>query len=178
MKAMVALLAAFSSWVFLEFIKDEEEVSAPKSRPHDTKTTPHPHDVELLGKFDETLSIQDRVFLRDHDFRTPTAARRLDGLEELVDGWRGADFQFHDEAVQTAFEKLQHQGAELLELTTHYLFTDHDKPKFMSPLTDMDKRSGTNPETYRRIKVMNDKCKNVVSALNHFVRFSRERLRS
>lgn len=116
------------------------------------------------------------MFLRDHDFGTNTDSERLNSLEVIGDRWRGAEFEFHDEGVQTAFARLRHSATELLELTATGLFATDNNPCILNPRTDMDRRHGLSPDTLQRIREMNSKAAEVVGNLDTFIRLARERL--
>ena len=172
----VALLGAVGSWLYVELVRREPaDVRHEPLQPR-APALPHPHDVSLLRRFHGALPLEDRVYLRDHDFRQPTKAKHLDGLEVIADGWRGADFSFHDEAVQTALIGLQRHARALLDLTGTYLFMSDRNPENLSPLTDMDRQNGVSERTYGHVREMNGQRRRTLEALDHFVTFSRDRL--
>ena len=101
----------------------------------------------------------------------------LNGIFDVGEAWHGADYEFHHEGVQTAFRSLCSRFNELATLTMSYLYGDKSIPGLAGPLTDMDRSNGTSEQTYDRIRLMNSKRDEVITALDHFVRFSRETLR-
>lgn len=100
----------------------------------------------------------------------------LDGWETLADGWRGADYEFVDQALQTAFRGLQRRATELTFLVGRYLYGDDRNPTVITPLTDMDRRGGISEQTMQRIAELNRKAAELLQSLDHFIRLAREKL--
>lgn len=175
-EAAITLAGAVAVWLYFELIKSRPS-EAPIVTAAEEARAPHPHDLALFDQFNETYSAADRHYLGEHDFRMPLDGRRLDGLELVSRVWAGADFEFHDEPMQTAFRHLQRRGSELFDVTGRKLFMSDNNPNVLSPLTDMDRARGVSQETRRGIDEMNAKAAELSDATNNFLRLARDRLR-
>lgn len=174
--AAATVVGSVSAWLYFELFKSNEDKTASAAPVSAPETAVHPHDLELLSRFNRLVPLADRVFLREHDFRTPFDSRHLDGFETLADGWLGADYEFHDAACKTAFRHLQNHSRELVRLAGRYLFSDDRNVDIVTPLNDADRRGGLTPQTDAHIRELNTKSEQVIAALDHFISLSRERI--
>lgn len=175
-EAAVFLAGSVIGWIYCEFTGVGADTQVKPREVGKLPERPHPHDVKLYERFNERLPVSDRAFLRGHHFRTPLDARRLDGLEEVADTWNGADFEFYDDGLRTAFRRFRHRADELLGLTGESLYTDERNACVLTPLTDIDRRRGITQDTVSRINSMNAKLREVVQEMDVFLRLAQERI--
>lgn len=157
----------------LRAILNDEVAAAPALAPAE----PHPHDVELLGKVHDQFPVGLQRFFHDHNFGEPFRRDILNPLYEMNEDWRGARYEFHDGALQTAWVEVYGRAEALSNLTGKYLFALDANMALCSPKTDEDRRRGTQPSTVRAVGEMNEAATAFASALDAFERVARDRVR-
>lgn len=153
-------------------LNDEVVVASPA-----VPAEPHPLDVELLGKVRSQFPIGLQRFFYDHDFGEPFRRDMLDPLYEVNEDWRGARFEFHDNALQAAWEDARTRAESLGNLTRRYLFALDANMALCSPKTDEDRRLGTQQSTVRAVGEMNAAATAFADALDAFERIAKDRVR-
>jgi hypothetical protein len=155
----------------LRAILNDEGAAAP------APAEPHPHDVELLGKIRDQLPVGLQRFLHEHNFGEPFRREILNPLYEMNEEWRGARFEFQDDALQTAWADVRVRAEALGNLTGKYLFVLDANIALCSPKTDEDRSRGTQPSTVRAVSEMNEAASAFACALDTFERIARDRVR-
>jgi hypothetical protein len=139
--------------------------------------TPHPHDVELLRRVREKLSPSVQAFLIQHDFRNPLPFKKMGPLWDMMEGWTGVAYKFHDPSVQAAFADLMNKIANLTSLVVERIFPDDRNSNYGSPLTEVDRMRGLTMTTRKGIKEMNNSAISVTQSIEHFEEVARSLLR-
>lgn len=158
----------------LRAILDDEELTA---EPPAAPPEPHPHDVELLETVRRQLPVGLQRFLHDHNFGDAFRRDILNPIYQMNEDWRGARFEFHDEALQEAFAELRKLAQELGTLTGKYLFALDGALALCSPKTDEDRQRGIQPSTLKAIAAMNAKSTSFAESIDAFERTARNRIR-
>ncbi len=168
------LAGAVCAWLFFELI-GPSDASPRNDNPTTPIREPHSSDITLYERFNATFGEADRRFLREHDFRMPFDSAFLDGLE-TVSEWAGADFEFHDGDLQTAFSRFKLRASELLRLGGRYLYGLDNNPQMVSPLLDTDRARGLSDQTQGHIDELNEAGRRMLADLDVFIRLARERV--
>lgn len=140
------------------------------------RNAPSPHDIELMNRYRSLVTLPLIQFLRDVSFRNPFRLSVLDPIEVIADQWNGAHFEFHDDVVQAALEKVIEASRHLLNLTSKYIFSDYRDSTLGNPLTDVDIKQGISDSTRENIRQMNDSARELHNALNDFERLIQRRI--
>lgn len=140
-------------------------------------TAPHPHDVDLLAQVRHQLPVGLQRFLHDHNLGEPFRRDILDPIHEMNEDWRGARFEFHDPAIETAFAEVRNLARELGNLTGTHLWAMDSNLALCSPETDEDRRRGIQPSTLKAIGAMNEKASEFAASIDAFERVARDRVR-
>jgi hypothetical protein len=172
----VALVAATATWIFLEVRGPHQDATSAKVATVLADRKPHPSDLKLVARLDRTVTLDDRNFLREHDFRRQVDSEYLRGIGVIAEGWNGADYEFHDEALQVALRNLVKHSAQLVEMMAIRLFVDDRNPRILTPLTDLDRAGGVSADTLKGIEEMNGQKEEVLRAMDHLNRLIKERL--
>jgi hypothetical protein len=138
---------------------------------------PHPHDVELLAQVRRQLTVGLQRFLHDHNFGEPFRRDILDPINEMNEDWRGARFEFHDPAIETAFADVRTLARQLGNLTEAHLWAMDANLALCSPKTDEDRRRGIQPSTLKAIGAMNEKASEFAASIDALERVARDRVR-
>ena len=143
----------------------------------DASVEPHPHDVELLQRFHFQIPLVLKQFLRQHNFGNSFLLAKLDPLHEMNEDWVGADYEFHDTAVQAAFVDVRQAAHAFGELVLQRIYAMRGNPKMGWPKTDQDADVGIQPGTEKAIRDMNAKAAALSELIDGFERVAREHIR-
>jgi hypothetical protein len=138
---------------------------------------PHPHDIDLLGKFHEQIPDNLIVFLRQHDFGGAFFLEQLHPIREFTNSWHGAKFEFHDTIVQASFVALFRAAEDFCTDIALKIYANDSNPKLGSPKTDVDRARGIQPATQNAIDQLNEKANALVRTIDDFERVTRDRFR-
>jgi hypothetical protein len=138
---------------------------------------PHPHDVELLQRFHRQIPLVLKQFLRQHNFGNSFLLAKLDPLHEMNEDWVGADYEFHNAAVQAAFVDGRHAAHAFGELVLQRIYAMRGNPKMGWPKTDQDAEVGIQPGTEQAVRDMNAKATALSELIDIFERAAREHIR-
>lgn len=116
---------------------------------------PNPHDVTLIGQFRELVTNNVLDFLANHNFNTPWRRTRLDAVGEIAEVWRGARYEFQDEALNAALTKVKASANSLEASIAYGSWPTYDNPEVQTVKTDEDYQIGTQPATIQKIAEMN-----------------------
>lgn len=139
--------------------------------------SPHPHDVDLLGKVQRQLPVGLQRFLQQHSFGTPFRRDTLDPIHEMNEDWVGARFEFHDPTLQAAFADFRRLADEFGNLVVAHTHVMDRNTAMAWPKTGLDVAQGTQPSTLAAIAAMNAKASELVAAIDVFERTARDRIR-
>jgi len=160
--ALSAFVVAFVAWV---------ASLGPSDIPPSTQ-----HDRDLLKKFRALLSDGERSFLRDHNFGDTFDLERLKGIRELVDVWRGAEYEFDDEDVQAQFSNTLSFISEFSHRLAEGAWVIDATNKWMSVIPDTERHRDVSKATWAKIKDLNERATKLSDDIDHFIKFSRRRI--
>jgi hypothetical protein len=122
------------------------------------------------------LSDQEREFLRTHDFGTSFKWDHLNALQELAEGWKGAEYEFDDEKIQGSFGVLIEKVSEF----TYSLAIESNplgNSKFFSVVPKRERISDCFSEkTLELVKKFNGDAYDLYDKINEFTKCARRQL--
>jgi hypothetical protein len=139
-------------------------------------TGPHPHDIELLARVYRQLSPPLRLFLHQHNFGTPYAAKKLELLHEMNEVWVGAAYEFHDQEVQAAFAEVRKAAQAFGTLILERIYAMPGSTTMLWPKTNRDLEVGIQPSTEKAIRDMNALAGVLSDAIDAFDRVARDHI--
>ena len=132
------------------------------------------HDTKLLEKFRALFSENEKTFLREHDLGNSFNWQRLDGTSELADGWRGAEFQFDDDAVQGKLSAIIQKAQKFIQDLS--LGSQIINDRWASAVSDHERGSFFSKETEVRIDGYNKQATELADAIDDFIKYARKKL--
>ena len=137
---------------------------------------PHPHDVELLGRFREQIDCTTRVFLREREFLAPIPRCPVDRLETMNHAWQGALYEFRDPSVQNAFRDFYQRIDAFLNDFQYAVWIIDNNPNFYTVKTLPDIQQGLTQETRQKVARMRELAAAAYEKLNDFERVALDRI--
>ncbi|MVZ98167.1 hypothetical protein EUU23_10725 [Sphingorhabdus sp. IMCC26285] len=138
---------------------------------------PHPHDLELVKRWQALLTEPVRRFLREQNFGDVYVRKNVDALHEINDTWRGAKFEFDDPELQRAFQEFLAANAPFCRQLVERTYVLDNNAALASPKTTVDQQRGIQQSTFKAIERLNELATLLNDAIDAFERQIRARIR-
>lgn len=139
-----------------------------------TKASSTKHDRELFQKFRDVVGEKERTFLREHDLGNSFSWKSLNGLTELADRWKGAEFEFDDPEMQKKLAEIVRRSAGFV-----YALSMDSQPLsggWASIISDHERGSFFSKETDKRVRGYNEQATELGETIDEFIRYARPKL--
>ena len=157
-----AFFAAFVVWA-ASCIPDEE---AKTVEPEPAST---PHDCALFRKFVAQFPSQQREFLKSQDFGAAFEWGAFSGLDDVVEGWKGPEYEFDDPAAREDMDQLLKKLRKFRSLLAQKTFVQGASG--YSRMYWNDEYSEDSDKRSRRTQaLLNDAADEVVETAEAFIR--------
>lgn len=159
----------------LRAILDDEVLQA--ARVPAPPAEPHPHDLELVRRWQALLTEPVRLFLREHNFGDVYLRKNLAALHEINETWHGAKFEFDDPELQRAFQEFLTTNRSLCRLLVERTYVLDANVELAGPKTTLDEQQGMQNSTLDAITRLNELATLLTEAIDEFDRQIRSRIR-
>lgn len=159
----------------LRAILDDEVLQA--ARAPAAPAEPHPHDLELVRRWQALLTEPVRLFLREHNFSDVYLRKNAEAFHEINETWRGAKFEFDDPKLQGAFQEFLTTNSSLCRLLIERTYVLDTNVELAGPKTTIDEQQGMQESTFDAISRLNGLATSLAEAIDEFDRLIRSRIR-
>ena len=131
---------------------------------------PHPHDLELVRRWQALLTEPVRLFLREHNFSDVYLRKNAEAFHEINETWRGAKFEFDDPELQGAFHEFLTTNSSLCRLLIERTYVLDTNVELAGPKTTIDEQQGMQESTFDAISRLNGLATSLAEAIDEFDR--------
>lgn len=138
---------------------------------------PHPHDLDLVKRWQALLTEPVRLFLREHNFGDVYPRKIVAALHEINETWRGAKFEFDDPALQRGFQTFLATNQNFCRQLVERTYVLDTNAELAGPKTIVDEQQGIQQSTFDAIARLNELATSLTEAIDEFDRQIRSRIR-